>query len=595
MPGSVLELFRVNKLFSRGVRFYADPTYGQGLPSFRRRTLMKLYTPRTEKYRPTETLAAAHLLADARTRLTFESPRVRAIITPGLQTLACLLFAALTSLNTHAAPTDLDTSFASGGIERRENSGQNQYDGVVALALQSDGKTVVVSSCLRGVSTPDICLYRLNVNGSADTSFAGGGTVVTPLAGNWYAPLLIHNARVALQSNGKIVIATTCDKVATGDDFCLARYHSNGVIDTSFGNAGVVVTSIAAGTGSDVLSALAIDSLDRIVAAGGCEGVGTSVDFCLARFNATTGAPDTTFGSGGKVLTTFAPSVALDEQINAIAISANGNITVVGQCSRVGTGDDVCLAQFRDTGAVKTSFGASGVIHTSASAASGVDRAYALAIQFDGKLLVAGECGGSACLLRYFGNGEIDGSFDAAYANTGIVRIAFPGVTSSYVNAVTLLTDGRILTISGCNTATVSGQICIARHWPEGFVDTTFAATGAQLIATTPTLAGASSLLIQPDGKPIFGGTCSVNTQHDSCVVRLMGNPNVAKQCSLDVDGDGVVRADIDAIIFSRAMFGFDPFRIVQGIVFPANATRNDWSSIRGYLINQCGMSIRPQ
>ncbi len=517
-----------------------------------------------------------------------------------LQTFGCLLLVVFAARSASASPTDLDASFAANGIERRENSAQNQFDGVAALALQRDGKVVVVSECLRTASspfTPNLCLHRLNATGSGDPSFAAAATVVTPLRENWYAPQLAHGARVALQSDGKIVIASTCESAATGNDFCLARYHGNGAIDASFGSAGVVTTSIAAGSGADVLNALAIDAIDRIVVAGGCAGVSTGTDFCLARYTAASGALDPSFGNAGKVLATFAPNLVLDEQANALVIARNGDITVAGQCARSASEIDLCLAQFTNTGVVKSSFGNAGVVYANPSGAGVSERAYAITLQFDGKLLVAGQCGSLACLSRYSASGVLDTSFDAAYARSGVVSIVVSGAISSAAMAVSVLPDGRILTLLSCNTATTYASVCLSRHWPEGFADTTFSPTGGALLATPLVIQNAADLLVQSDGRFLLATSCrdTTATMQDSCVLRLQGGPNTARQCSLDIDGDGVVRPDTDAMIFMRAMFGFDSSRMLQNIVVGSSATRSDWFSIRDYLVNQCGMSIRSQ
>ena len=78
------------------------------------------------------------------------------------------------------------------------------------------------------------------------------------------------------------------------------------------------------------------------------------------------------------------------------------------------------------------------------------------------------------------------------------------------------------------------------------------------------------------------------------CLARYEGGPFGAQNCSLDFDGDGRVTATTDVLIGTRIALGINSSAALNGINFPATATRNTWPLIRDYLVAQCGMSLVP-
>ena len=130
-------------------------------------------------------------------------------------------------------------------------------------------------------------------DGSLDTSFSGTGIVTTtfPLNSSSVAE------SVALQSDGKIVVA---GYTGPGDSFALARYNTDGTLDTSFGSSGKVTNNF----GFHASQQRSVQADGKIVVAGGV-GNGSSWDFAVARYNMD-GTLDTSFGGGtGEVTTDF--------------------------------------------------------------------------------------------------------------------------------------------------------------------------------------------------------------------------------------------------------------------------------------------------
>jgi uncharacterized delta-60 repeat protein len=169
----------------------------------------------------------------------------------------------------------LDVCFGVGG--KRTTAIGSGYDFANAVAIQSDGKIITAGYYSLNNSTYDFALARYNTNGSLDTSFDIDGKVTTAIgSSNDFA-----NA-VAIQSDGKIVAAGSSGN-GSNSDFALARYNTNGSLDTSFDIGGILTTAI--GSRNDFAYAVAIQSDGKIVAAGYYSLNLSDNDFALARYN----------------------------------------------------------------------------------------------------------------------------------------------------------------------------------------------------------------------------------------------------------------------------------------------------------------------
>jgi uncharacterized delta-60 repeat protein len=130
-----------------------------------------------------------------------------------------------------------------------------------AVALQSDGKIVLAGHSPDSGGHDHYALVRYNADGSLDTSFSGDGMVTTVLTYTGD-----EASSVAIQSDNKIVVAGR-SYVTNDYDLSLVRYNTDGSLDTSFSGDGMVITPI--GSGSDDPHAVAIQFDDKIVVAGG--------------------------------------------------------------------------------------------------------------------------------------------------------------------------------------------------------------------------------------------------------------------------------------------------------------------------------------
>ncbi len=223
----------------------------------------------------------------------------------------------------------LDTSFSGDGKQTSDFGG----GGAGSLALQEDGRIVVVGSAPDLDLSSEFFLARYTPNGSLDTSFSGDGKQRTNFGGSDGA------SEVALQTNGKIVV------VGAGGpgpgDFALARYTPNGSLDTSFSGDGKQTTDFFGG--SDFAFGMALQTNGRIVAVGGTSNSSGVNDFALTRYN-TNGSLDTSFSGDGKQTTSFSPGCC--DSATSVALAPNGKIFAVGQSSRTDGTSDFAIARY---------------------------------------------------------------------------------------------------------------------------------------------------------------------------------------------------------------------------------------------------------
>jgi uncharacterized delta-60 repeat protein len=287
----------------------------------------------------------------------------------------------------------LDVDFGNGGLAFTPiNTGHDQAN---AVALQSDGKIVVAGTTFSdGLYINDIAVVRYLTNGILDTTFGIDGISITDVDMNedtGYA--------MVVQNDDKIVVAGQSSN-STNEDILVIRYSSEGYVDASFGDNGIVTTAIH--TGHDVGRAVAMQDDGKIVVAGWCEtGEYSHVmkrDFALVRYN-NDGTLDASFDGDGLVTTAIGTIFDIGQ---AVAIQSDGKIIVAGESfNNDGTDYNFAAARFNSDGSLDTEFSNDGIITTDISSRN--DKCYALAIQSDGRIILAGSANGEEkiAVIRY--------------------------------------------------------------------------------------------------------------------------------------------------------------------------------------------------
>ena len=248
-------------------------------------------------------------------------------------------------------------------------------------------------------------------------------------------------------------------------------FGAPGGLDVSFGNGGKVTTAI--GSGDDQAYSVALQSDGKIVVAGYSAG-----DFALVRYTAS-GALDTSFGNGGKVIT---PIGGGTDSGQSVAVQSDGKIVVAGY-TYIGdaTNYDFALTRYTVAGTLDASFGSGGIVSTSIG--SGDDRGYSLALQSDGKIVVAG----SSALVRYTAG---TGALDATFGIGGRVT-----ATSGY--SVALQNDGKIVVLGGG---------ALVRCLATGARDASFGNGGIVSTYISGISVSGRSVAVQSDGKIVVAG-----------------------------------------------------------------------------------------
>lgn len=268
-----------------------------------------------------------------------------------------------------------------------------------------------------------------------------------------------------------------------------------GSLDPTFANNGI----FAAPSPLRGVLAVAIQSDGKIVLTGGGAFDQAPAD-TLVRLT-TSGALDTTFGSGGVVTVTSPGNVAYVDGFFALALQPNGEIVAVG-AAQLGSGAVIVqVARFESNGSLDPSFGSGGFTTTTAITFTPYDssgtRNVALALQPDGKILVAASY--SNLLARFTSSGQLDTSFGTG----GVANLANPGLSlSSAPTQIAVEKNGKILVACGSLAPTAQIQAgTISRYNRDGSLDTTFGASG-----TAASVGSASALLLQSDGKIVAAG-----------------------------------------------------------------------------------------
>lgn len=405
----------------------------------------------------------------------------------------------------------LDSSFGTDGFTIANVAGQ----GAAAIAITADSEIVTAGQGLDTDVHNVAALVAFSSDGSIDTSFGTDGTALT----SYSQPINVSsraNCAVAASNGGLLAVGT-----ATASDgnpaIAVLKYTSDGSLDSSFGNGGIVTTEIGASASASAVTELASG---KILVAGQGKATDGNDAIALTEFNAD-GSLDSDFGSDGISLTEVGDSASA----SAVSVLSSGEILVAGQGTTSDSNAAVALALFNADGTLDTSFGDGGIALTEVGATSG---AASIAVLSTGSILVAGhgvaEDDNTAIVVAKY---DSDGSLDATFGSAG-VAITELGASASAA-AVLELSDGEIL-IAGQGTASDDNTaILLAEYDSDGSLNTSFGDDGIALTEQGDS-AGASALALLPDGTILVSGQGAATD----------GNPSIVLA---DYDSDGALHA----------------------------------------------------
>lgn len=415
------------------------------------------------------------------------------------------------------APSFLDTTFGSGGLVVTD-FGNNER--AKALVIDSNGKLVVAGS-IGNSNAVEMGLVRYNSNGSLDTSFGIGGTATKDFGLGYNI-----GEDVAIDSNGKLILSgwvQTCEGCLYA--YGTIRINANGTLDTSFGAGGSVLTKFTPPEvgGSDSAYAVAVDDGGNIVIAGTAQqttGLG-DFNFGLARYDIL-GNADATFGIPDSVVVGEAGLVTTDfgfyEGLNSVIVSGT-KLIATGVTSGNFEGDpyDFAIARYNQDGSLDISFDSDGKVTT--DFAGGGDTAYDAIVDSAGRLVVVGAVNPDSmtpftdfALARY----NQDGSLDTSFGTGGKVTTDFREIFDT-AYAVAIDSSEKIVAAG----VTTDG-IAIARYNTNGTLDASFGINGKYVINNLcDCTVEAYDLAIDANGKLVLVGYSSASSTDDIWIARL--------------------------------------------------------------------------
>lgn len=347
---------------------------------------------------------------------------------------------ALARYNPDGSP---DTSFGSGG---QVTTSIGLMDAASTVLLQPDGKIIVVGASINILMNTDFAVVRYNSNGTLDSTFGSGGTLTTDFSG--YEDIAFA---AVLQSDGKIIAAGYSSQNSSGSVkyFALARYNTNGALDSGFGTGGKVTTSFFGYV--DEIFDVGLQPDGKILAAGYSNN-GFSDDFALARYT-TGGTLDTSFGlQNGRTTTDFMGGT---DQAGAMTQQSDGKILLAGKSN-----SDFALARYTSDGYPDYPFGYMGTV--TADFATSDDAALAVGIQSDGKILTAGQTQNGTYYDFAFARFNTNGSLDPTYGTGGKSTTDFSGYNDA-VAALVLQPDDKVIAVGASSDGT-SYDFAVSRH-----------------------------------------------------------------------------------------------------------------------------------
>jgi uncharacterized delta-60 repeat protein len=520
----------------------------------------------------------------------------------------------------HAAPGDLDLTFSQDG-KLYDFLLRGNNDEIHDTAIQADGKTVAVGVYSFG-AIPSCAVSRYNVDGTLDLSFDGDGMSVFPSGRE-----CIFNS-VVIQTDGKIVaVGTISEYGLANSDFIVIRYNGNGTLDTSFDMDGVVITPI--GSGDDEAYGVAIQPDTKIVVAG--SSWSSSESFAVVRYNPD-GSLDTSFDSDGKSTASFfgnsgASAVAIQpdgklitagsapdpfiehfafvrfnangsldnsfdtdgklivdvtgigytNRARAVSVQPDGKIVAGGYCTVVTGGGspppqnhEFAAVRLNTDGSPDVLFDGDGIaIHHMTPFD---DIAEDMAIQADGKIIIAGRAGAELASPEGFGLLRINtnGSLDSSFNGSGRVISLFE--THSAAKAVSVQPDGRIVTVGRATFCCGSSDdFTVLRYNANGTPDNTVSTDGRINHDVGFRWSFAKAVAMQPNGKFVVAGV----TTDDFAVIRY--NADGTHDTSFDGDGKVVTAVTPDGDELRALAIQADGKVVVTGYAgYPVNPPQSN-------------------
>jgi uncharacterized delta-60 repeat protein len=515
--------------------------------------------------------------------MTFRLPRFRPF-TIGRDWLAAASFTALGYLlatAATAAPGQPDVTFSGSGKISAISYGLGSFgieSNTTATAISASGQLLIAGWCYNA-GTPKMCVASLQDSGQVDTSFGEGrGWVLLSALGDWSVAYAL-----SIQSDGKILISGYCGQNTRLG--CIARLNSDGSFDATFNGASATPGALQfTAPFSTQVNATAVQVDGKILIAGTCQNGG----FCITRLDASGAIDFSFTGAATGSARTISVPGASGGSVNSLAIQSNGKIILVGSCGTQTSKWNFCVISLNENGSNDLSFfGPQGQIAAYSFAMTPTESDFANAVVIDaaGRIVIAGSCAKYilTCVARLHPNGSFDASFNSSGVEPGKLALGifyksatYSGELATY-NAVRVDNYGRYVLAGACGYSVY--EFCVTRLNPDGSLDTTFDDSGGNgngvvRFRVAPNYGGGKALMLDGQNRIFVAGTCTNNRGFvDFCAIRLKGGSRVATECALNADSNPTIDIATDALLLTRYLFGFRGDALTAGAL-GANPTR---------------------
>jgi uncharacterized delta-60 repeat protein len=394
-----------------------------------------------------------------------------------------------------------------------------------SVSVQADGK-VLIAGTIDSFTSQDFGVARFLANGQLDTTFGTGDSDgVDGLAtADFFGGQDIAYDMIT-DSLGRILVVGQGRSSTGSSGVAVARFDTNGNLDSSFGTGGKFLQSISGFVVEP--RGVALQNDGKLVVTGNMRtGSSSTFNFLTARINPN-GGMDTSFGGLGYVMTDFNSNL---DQAYDVAVQSDGKIVVGGTVTTAGL-RQFGLARYNVNGTLDTAadgidtqeFGVGGRVRTNVIGLEGPfptsDTIWAMAVQGDGKIVVAGNTSNGdisdAIVARYNVDGSLDTSFNAAGSQAGVLTVNVS--TRDFAEGLTIQPDGDYVVVGSSTTVTGvfpnpvtsdDGLMVIRVLESTGELDTSFGTGG---VSVTNLVGGNTNevlrdVAIQPDGKIVTGG-----------------------------------------------------------------------------------------
>jgi uncharacterized delta-60 repeat protein len=355
----------------------------------------------------------------------------------------------------------LDTSFAGGVIFKNYTPGKDTIGQSVAIDIS--GRILVAGDTNNDNSVSSMFITRYLANGTLDTTFGNGGVIFknyTP-GGNTFVNSLIIDSSDRILITGVTGVTSVTSVTNSVKNMFITRYLTNGTVDTAFSDDGVIIKNYTPRGQTEGFS-VAIDSSGRVIVTGYSRGTNSVSSMFITRY-LTDGTLDTTFGDGGVIFKNYTPGG--NTEGFSVAIDSSDRVIVIGYTDDDNVVSSMFITRYLANGTLDTNFNSpDGVIFKNYTP-GGYTFGLSIAIDSIGRILITGDTVdnivSSMFLTRYLANGTLDPTFNN---RDGVIfKNYIPGGDTGGAD-IAIDSSGRILVTGYTNGADKISSMFITRY-----------------------------------------------------------------------------------------------------------------------------------